>query len=146
MGATSGGWKKFYPKAPASLGKFTGGQLTDLEETMRIKIDLPSPTQAVLTPNGRMDVESSPVVRQAILNAWNKGAKSIIIDLSEVDFMDSSGLSALVSGMKALRKTGGKLMICNANAQIRTAMRLTMLDRVFPIFDTIEEALSNTAK
>ena len=88
-------------------------------------------------------LKSSPVVRQAIMNAWNKGAKSVIIDLSEVEFMDSSGLSALVSGMKALRKTGGQLSICNANAQIRTAMRLTMLDRVFPIFDTIADALAN---
>ena len=118
--------------------------LMDMELTMRIKIDLPSPTQAVLTPNGRMDVKSSPVVRKAIMDAWNKGAKNVIIDLSEVEFMDSSGLSALVSGMKALRKTEGQLSICNANAQIRTAMRLTMLDRVFPIFDTIAEALANS--
>jgi len=112
---------------------------------MQIKTDLPSPTQAILTPNGRVDVESSPMVRQAILNAWDIGAKSVIINLSEVEFMDSSGLSALVSGLKALRKTGGQLSICNANAQIRTAMRLTMLDRVFPIFDTVEEALDYTA-
>lgn len=113
---------------------------------MRIKTKLLSPIQAILTPNGRMDIESSPVVQLAIMDAWNKGAKSIIIDLSEVDFMDSSGLSALVSGMKTLRKTGGRLCICNANAQIRTAMRLTMLDRVFPIFDTLEEALAQALK
>ena len=113
---------------------------------MRIKTDLPSATQAVLTPSGRMDVESSPAVRQAIMNAWNKGVKIVIINLSEVEFMDSSGLSALVSGMKALRKTGGQLCICNANAQVRTAMRLTMLDRVFPIFDSIAEALGNTSE
>ena len=110
---------------------------------MHIKTEYPSPSQAVVTPSGRMDVESSPAVRQAIMDAWNKGAKSVIVDLSEVDFMDSSGLSALVSGMKALRKTGGQLSICNTNAQIRTAMRLTMLDRVFPIFDTITEALTH---
>ena len=38
--------------------------------------DLPSPNQAVLTPNSRMDVESSPGVRQAILDVWNQGAKN----------------------------------------------------------------------
>lgn len=111
-----------------------------------IKTDLLSPTQAVLTPSGRMDVESSPAVRQAIMDAWNKGAKTIIIDLGEVEFMDSSGLSALVSGMKALRKTGSQLSICNANAQVRTAMRLTMLDRVFLVFDSVADALAKASE
>ena len=80
------------------------------------------------------------------MDAWNKGAKTIIIDLGEVEFMDSSGLSALVSGMKALRKTGSQLSICNANAQVRTAMRLTMLDRVFLVFDSVADALAKASE
>ena len=75
-----------------------------------------------------------------------KAQKTVFIDLGEVEFMDSSELSALVSGMKALRKTGVQLILCNANAQIRTAMRLTMLDRVFPISDTVADALANASE
>jgi anti-sigma B factor antagonist len=92
---------------------------------MQIKSERISPLQAIIHPAGRMDVESSPVVRQAILDFVDSGVKYVVIDLLQVEFMDSSGLSALVSGMKALRRSGGLLTVCQANAQIRTALRLT---------------------
>lgn len=101
---------------------------------------LPAP-RAILRPSGRMDVESSSSVRQAILDLASQGITALVVDLAQVDFMDSSGLSALVSGMKTLRKSGGMLSICNANAQIRTALRLTMLDRVFPVYENTAKAL-----
>ena len=113
---------------------------------MHIKSELISPHQAVIHPTGRMDVESSLVVRQAILDLVDSGLKYLVIDLIEVEFMDSSGLSALVSGMKALRRVGGLLTLCQANAQIRTALRLTMLDRVFPVYDSISAALEAAEK
>jgi len=108
---------------------------------MQIKIDRPSEDKAILRPIGRMDVESSPTIRQAILDMVEQNIRTIVVDLSQVEFMDSSGLSALVSGMKALRRIEGRLNICNANAQIRTALRLTMLDRVLPVYDSLDMAL-----
>lgn len=108
---------------------------------MQIKIEQLDKDKAVLRPIGRMDIESSPTMRQAILDMVEQNIQTVVIDLSQVEFMDSSGLSALVSGMKALRRIDGKLNICNANAQIRTALRLTMLDRVLPAFDSIDQAL-----
>jgi anti-sigma B factor antagonist len=112
---------------------------------MQIHAEPIDPEKAVLRPAGRMDVESSPAVRQAILDLAGQGILLLVVDLTQVEFMDSSGLSALVSGMKALRKAGGGLGICHANAQIRTAPRLTMLDRVFPIHDTVEQAFEGMA-
>ena len=108
---------------------------------MQIKIDHPAKDKAILYPIGRMDVESSPTVRQAILDMVEQNISTIVVDLSQVEFMDSSGLSALVSGMKALRRVEGRLNICNANAQIRTALRLTMLDRVLPVYESLDKAL-----
>ena len=108
---------------------------------MQIKIDRPTEDKAILRPIGRMDVESSPTVRQAILDMVEQNISTIVVDLSQVEFMDSSGLSALISGMKALRRIEGRLNICNANAQIRTALRLTMLDRVLPVYDSLDMAL-----
>lgn len=108
---------------------------------MQIKIEQLNNDKAVLQPIGRMDIESSTTMRQAILDMVEQNIRTVVIDLSQVEFMDSSGLSALVSGMKALRRIDGKLNLCNANAQIRTALRLTMLDRVLPEFDSIDQAL-----
>jgi len=113
---------------------------------MQIKSEQISPQQAVIYPSGRMDVESSPVVRQVIHDLVDSGTKYLVVDLNQVEFMDSSGLSALVSGMKALRRVGGLLTICQANAQIRTALRLTMLDRVFPVYESIAAAFDAAEK
>jgi anti-anti-sigma factor len=111
-------------------------ETTNLVETQKIP-----PSKAVVRPSGRMDVGYSPNVRQTILDIADQGVNTVIVDLSLVEFMDSSGLSALVSGMKTLRKAGGMLSLCSANSQIRTALRLTMLDRVFPMFEDINQAL-----
>ena len=108
---------------------------------MQINIEQHDKDKAVLYPVGRMDIESSPNLRQTILDMVEQNIHTVIVDLSQVEFMDSSGLSAMVSGMKALRRIDGKLNICNANAQIRTALRLTMLDRVLPVFDSLDKAL-----
>lgn len=97
----------------------------------------------ILRPAGRIDAESSASVRDSIFEIVDQGAEAIIVDLNQVDFMDSSGLSTLVSGHKLITKRQGWLCICNPNAQIRTALRLTMLDRVLPIFDSVEAALAS---
>jgi len=100
-----------------------------------------SHSQVILRPSGRVDVESSADLRQAILNQAKKKEQVIVVDLSDVEFMDSSGLSALVSGMKALQKTDGQIAISNARPQVRIALRLTMLDKIFPVYASPEEAL-----
>lgn len=108
---------------------------------MQIHNEYFNPLHALVRPNGRMDVESSPAVRQAIIDLAGQGYRRVLVDLQAVSFMDSSGLSALVSGMKILRQEGGELCLCNANAQVQTALRLTMLDQVFLIYPTLEAAL-----
>lgn len=108
---------------------------------MRTEIEQISAEIIILRPVGRMDAESAPAVRQAIFEQLNRGVKSLAVDLREVEFMDSSGLSVLVTGMKALGKVGGKISICNANSQIRTALHLTMLDQVLPPHENLEAAL-----
>ena len=110
---------------------------------MQIQTEYLNETTAVIRPAGRMDVEASPDVRQALLDLAEKGATGVIVDLKDVDFMDSSGLSALVTGMKALQKKNGAIRICNTNAQIQTALRLTMLDRILPIYPSVEEAFAS---
>ena len=111
---------------------------------MDIKIDLRTPQEAIVSPSGRMDAVSSSEVQQSITKLVQDGARVIVVDLEQVTFMDSSGLRVLVAGLKLLRRSGGApLLICGANSQIRTALRLTMLDRVFPIYKNVDEALEN---
>ena len=82
--------------------------------------------------------------------AFIRGKRNIVklpaaylrLDLIEVDFIDSSGLSALVSGLKALRERDGRMHLSQPQPQARTALRLTLLDRVFSIFPSLEQAVN----
>jgi anti-sigma B factor antagonist len=63
--------------------------------------------------------------------------------MGEVPFIDSSGLSALVSGLKGARKEGGIVVLCNVQPQARTIFSLTMLDKVFSIYPDVQTAMDS---
>jgi anti-sigma B factor antagonist len=112
---------------------------------MKIETERPRPGHLVMQPKGRMDADTAPNLKQAIKQvASEESGLIVVIDLGEVDFIDSSGLSALVSGLKSLRQADGALRLCRPHPQAMTALRLTMLDRVFPIFPSVEAALGPT--
>jgi anti-anti-sigma factor len=108
---------------------------------MNIEVDEPRAKHVVVRPSGRIDVETAPVLRENLKSLASSSPALVVVDLKEVDFIDSSGLSALVSGLKALREEGGSISLSRPHPQALTALRLTLLDRVFPIFPSVEEAL-----
>jgi anti-sigma B factor antagonist len=61
--------------------------------------------------------------------------------LTNVAFIDSSGLGALISGLKALRANGGDLVLCSMSRQVRTVFEITRLLRVFEVFEGPDPAL-----
>lgn len=67
-----------------------------------------------------------------------------VIDLAEVDFMDSSGLVPLVKGLTSARQSGCRLVLCNVQAPVRLILELTQLDSVFEIFNSYEDIFSNS--
>ena len=66
---------------------------------------------AVLQVTGEVDVYTAPMLRERIRELAAKGAVHLIADLSQVDFLDSTGLGALVGGLKRLREDGGSLAL-----------------------------------
>lgn len=108
---------------------------------MEIAVTRLDSAKATVTPRGRVDADTGSQLKLALQELAAEGVVLIVVDLEEVDFMDSSGLSALVSGLRALRERDGSLHLCRPQPQPLTALKLTMLDRVFPIFDTPQEAL-----
>jgi anti-sigma B factor antagonist len=89
---------------------------------------------------GRLDATSSANVKAALKDLVEKGQLKIIVDLQEVPFIDSSGLAALVSGLRTARERGGNIILSRVQTQAQTVFRLTMLDRVFAIHPTPEAA------
>lgn len=80
---------------------------------------------------------------ETALNDWiAKGETRILLDLSLVDFMDSSGMGSMVSCLKKLKtgNNGDDLMLCGITEQVLSLFKLTRMDRVFTIFDSMSSA------
>lgn len=90
--------------------------------------------------NGRLDATTSPEVRETLQTLLEQDQPKIIIDLHDVPFIDSSGLASLVSGLRMAREKGGTIALSGIQPQAQTVFRLTMLDRIFPIHPTYNDA------
>lgn len=98
--------------------------------------------QVVVRVAGRVDAETCHLLRQQLVDLAGRSVTRVTLDMSAVSFLDSSGLSALVAGLKALRQVGGGLNLAATRSQARTALRLTLLDTILPIFETVDEAVT----
>ena len=94
----------------------------------------------VVRPRGRLDMQSAQGLRQELAQLADAGQPRLVLDLEGVGFMDSSGLGAIISGLKAARQNGGDLRIARANEQVRLVLQLTSLDRVLHPYESVEEA------
>jgi anti-sigma B factor antagonist len=96
---------------------------------------------AVVSPSEKLNMATAMDLREAISALVSSGMNFLIIDLSEVDFIDSSGLGGLVSGLKKAREQGGDLRLAAPNEQIKLVLELTNLDKVLASFTDAETAL-----
>ena len=72
--------------------------------------------------------------------------KNIILDLSDVKFMNSSGLGMLISGLTTMKKAGGSLKLAGTTEKIQSLLIITKLITIFESFDSVDEALKSFAK
>lgn len=98
-----------------------------------------NPTIKVIAPQGILDGTKATDFRSQIDRSVSDGAEIILVDFTDVTFMDSSGLGALVLALKTIRGAGLKMFLCSINEQIRMLFELTSMDRVFEIFTDKEE-------
>jgi anti-sigma B factor antagonist len=98
-----------------------------------------NPTIKVIAPQGILDSTKATDFRSQIDRSLNEGAKIILVDFSDVTFMDSSGLGALVLALKTIRGAGLKMFICSINEQVKMLFELTSMDRVFEILTDQQE-------
>ncbi len=91
----------------------------------------------------RLDAHNSNELKMQLLNLFEDGKVKIIIDLSSVRFIDSSGLGALVSGFKNASAKDGGLKLSGLQTQVKSMFELTRLHRVFEIFPGTNEAIAS---
>ncbi|NWF50204.1 MAG: STAS domain-containing protein [Ignavibacteriaceae bacterium] len=75
-----------------------------------------------------------------------EGANKLIIDLSEVETCDSSGLSAILVANRILNSVNGQIMIASPSERVYNLIKITQLDRVLPVFETVDQAMAEIRK
>ena len=91
--------------------------------------------------SGRLNMASAPELATVVGDRVRSGHNRIVVDMSGVDFMDSSGLGALVSCLKKAREAGGDLRLAAPTAQVSTVLDLTNLSTIMRPADSLDAAL-----
>lgn len=96
----------------------------------------------VVELRGDVDLSRSPELRVALLEMAAEQPGRIVLDLSGVDYMDSSGVATLVEALQHQRKHGGKVVLCGLGPKVKSIFEIARLDMVFTIVEDAEAARS----
>jgi anti-sigma B factor antagonist len=98
--------------------------------------------QRVLEVGGEVDVYSAPNLREKLQGLLTGQVPNLIVDLSGIAFIDSTGLGVLVGGQNRAAEAGGALRLVCAQERVLKLFRITGLDEVFAIYPTLPEAVN----
>ncbi|MEE9415874.1 MAG: STAS domain-containing protein [Acidimicrobiales bacterium] len=100
------------------------------------------PPMLVLSIGGDLEMSSVPQFRDAVIDAISAGEHHLVVDLSATDFIDSTGLGALIGALKRLRSADGSLQVACAQPRLQELFKLTDLDKVFVLHQSVEEVVA----
>ncbi len=95
---------------------------------------------------GSLDVATSPSVRAALMEAAGEGKHDVFVDLTRLEFLDSTGLGALIGAHRRALEHGGKVRLAVGEGPIARLLNITGLIRVFPVYATLEDALADNGR
>ncbi|MEO8889603.1 MAG: STAS domain-containing protein [Jatrophihabitantaceae bacterium] len=114
---------------------------------MELTVTQPAESAAsVVSVAGEVDVHSAPQLREGVTAQLATDSGAVVVDLSQVAFLDSTGLGALVSARSAAGERGVALPIVCTSARILKLFTITGLDGVFDIHDSVDSALASVAE
>src|SRR6266536_215228 len=119
----------------AACARQAGGGHMDLSLSTRTVGD-----HTVLEVGGEVDVYTAPRLRERLVELVEQGARNVVVDLSRVEFLDSTGLGVLVGALKRLRAVNGTFKLVCPHERLLKIFRIAALDRVFEPYDTVEAA------
>jgi len=96
----------------------------------------------VLTLHGELDMQTVPRLRDELARALETDAGAILVDLTDVAFIDSTGLAALLNALRRLTRAGRRLLLVAEEGPVRRMLHLTRLDSTFALFETPGDALA----
>ena len=95
---------------------------------------------------GSLDIATSPSLRATLMEAADRNDHEIVVDLSQLEFLDSTGLGALIGAHKRAAEHGGSVRLVAHEGQILRLLRITGLLEVFAVYPSVDAALADDAR
>ena len=104
-------------------------------------------TTTILDVSGNIDMSNSPEVRKALLREIREqGVTRVLLNLSAVNYIDSSGVASLVEGLKVSRDLGLRLVLFGLNDSPREVFKISRLLKLFEVYDDETQAMASLAR
>jgi anti-anti-sigma factor len=100
----------------------------------------------IIALEGEVDISVTELVREKFNKLVDERKKVILVDMTKVSYIDSSGLGLLVETMQAMEKYSGEIKLYSLSSDVQKVFELTRLNKFFDIFNTEKEALGSLAK
>jgi anti-sigma B factor antagonist len=114
-------------------------------ESAEVDLDVSTREEAgrvIVAAIGEVDVFTAPKLDAELSRLTADGRTDLVVDLSRVDFLDSTGLSVLVKALKRVREADGSLDVVVTAERVAKVFRITGLDKLIPIHATVADALA----
>jgi anti-sigma B factor antagonist len=130
------------PKSAEGLHSGAGDGHDDDGPPMRIEVANTDGVTIVRPSGDRLDIEVASDFRSMLLSLIEQGNRRLVVDLADVSFIDSSGLGALVSALKTLKRSdnGGDVRLARVQPPVVSLLEIIRLNRVFTSYATVEQA------
>jgi anti-sigma B factor antagonist len=112
------------------------------ESDVKISVQPQGPDTSLVCIEGDFDFHSSPELRKELTKLSENQTKKILIDLTQVNYIDSSGLATFVELFQRMKRYSGKLILFNLAQSVRSVFEIAKLDTIFQLVNSREEALA----
>jgi anti-sigma B factor antagonist len=129
-----------------STGGMSDSQATQGTHAFSVDVTRDTPDGHVVAVAGDVDLHSGGTLRDRLAALADGGARQVTIDLSEATFLDSMALGVMLGAKKRLDEGGGDLVLVVPKPEIRRIFEITMLDRVFEIHASRDEAVASSGR
>lgn len=111
------------------------------QDDLKIEIERRGGTE-IFRLVGSLDVATSPSLKEALTKASSQGQGDIVVDLTQLEFLDSTGLGALMGAHRRAMESSGRLGLIVHDGPISRLLNITGLSRVFTLYPSLDEALA----
>jgi anti-anti-sigma factor len=113
------------------------------DQILRVRVQAGPPTITVLVVDGDLDHDSRRILHRAASDVLATGGTRLVMDLAQVTFCDSGGLSLFVELHRQAETAGGWVRLAGAHGMVLSVLKATNLDRMFVLFDSVDAAVSD---